>query len=50
MRTFTEEQILFRESYRRFLADEIAPNMEQWREAGIVDRDAFRKCGKIRAC
>lgn len=47
MRTFTEEQVLFRESYRRFLADEIAPNMAEWRKAGIVDRNAFRKCGDL---
>ena len=45
MRDFTEEQVMFRESYRRFLAEEIAPNMPGWREAGIVDRDAFRKAG-----
>nr|WP_256869443.1 acyl-CoA dehydrogenase family protein [Sphingobium lactosutens] len=32
---------MFRASYRRFLETEIAPHMEQWREAGIVDRSAF---------
>lgn len=46
MRQFTEEQTLFRAAYRRFIEDEIAPNMETWREAGIVDRDAFRKAGE----
>lgn len=46
MRAFTEEQTMFRESYRRFLAEEIAPHMPDWREAGIVDRDAFRKAGE----
>lgn len=46
MRAFTEEQTMFRESYRRFLAEEIAPHMPEWREAGIVDRDAFRKAGE----
>ena len=46
MRNFTEEQRLFRESYRRFLAEEIAPHMEEWREAGIVDRAAFRAAGE----
>ena len=45
MRSFTEEQTLFRESYRRFLAEEIAPHMPGWREAGIVDRAAFARAG-----
>jgi acyl-CoA dehydrogenase len=47
MRSFTDEQIMFREAYRRFLDTEIAPNMEAWREAGIVDRSAFRKAGEL---
>ena len=46
MRQFTEEQILFRDAYRRFLETEIKPHMEQWREDGIVDRSAFRKAGE----
>ncbi|MEM7731141.1 MAG: acyl-CoA dehydrogenase family protein, partial [Pseudomonadota bacterium] len=46
MRQFTEEQTLFRSSYRQFLEEEIKPNMEEWREAGIVDRSAFRKAGE----
>jgi acyl-CoA dehydrogenase len=45
MRQFTEEQTMFRASYRRFLEEEIQPNMPGWREAGIVDRSAFRKAG-----
>ncbi|MEM9060378.1 MAG: acyl-CoA dehydrogenase family protein [Pseudomonadota bacterium] len=45
MRQFTEEQTLFRASYRRFLEDEIQPNMPAWREAGIVDRSAFTRAG-----
>ncbi|MFT4824290.1 MAG: acyl-CoA dehydrogenase [Halioglobus sp.] len=44
-REFTEEQHMFRDAYRKFLAIEIVPHMEAWREAGIVDRDAFRKAG-----
>jgi acyl-CoA dehydrogenase len=46
MRQFTEEQTLFRSSYRQFLEEEIAPHMAEWREAGIVDRSAFRKAGE----
>lgn len=45
-RDFTEEQTMFRDAYRKFLAAEIVPHMEQWREAGIVDREAFRKAGE----
>lgn len=47
MRNFTEEQRIFRESYRRFLAAEVAPNMKRWREAGIVDRALFRRAGEL---
>jgi len=45
-REFTEEQVMFRNAYRKFLASEIVPHMEAWREAGIVDREAFRKAGE----
>ena len=45
-RAFTEEQHMFRDAYRKFLAAEIVPHMESWREAGIVDRVAFRKAGE----
>ncbi|MGX1352099.1 acyl-CoA dehydrogenase [Bradyrhizobium elkanii] len=47
MRSFTEDQVIFRDSYRKFLASEIAPHMEEWREAGIVDRSAFKKAGDL---
>jgi alkylation response protein AidB-like acyl-CoA dehydrogenase len=45
-REFTEEQDMFRDAYRKFLAAEIVPHMESWREAGIVDRVAFEKAGE----
>jgi acyl-CoA dehydrogenase len=44
-REFTAEQNMFRDAYRKFLATEIVPHMEDWREAGIVSRDAFSKAG-----
>ncbi|MEN9718755.1 MAG: hypothetical protein RIQ99_1633, partial [Pseudomonadota bacterium] len=47
MRQFTEDQIIFRDAYRKFLDAEIAPHMESWREAGIVDRSAFKKAGDL---
>lgn len=46
MRNFTEDQLMFRDAYRKFLEVEIAPNIERWREAGIVDREAFIKAGE----
>ena len=45
MRQFTEEQTMFREAYRKFLETEIAPHMAQWREDGVVSREAFKKAG-----
>jgi acyl-CoA dehydrogenase len=45
-REFTDEQLMFRDAYRRFLASEIVPYMEEWREAGIVDRRAFLRAGQ----
>jgi len=45
-RAFTEEQHMFRDAYRKFLAAQIVPHMESWREAGIVDRSAFRRAGE----
>lgn len=45
-RRFTEEQTMFRDAYRKFLTAEIVPHMEDWREAGIVDRSAFRRAGE----
>mgnify|MGYP003630453824 CR=1 FL=1 len=45
-RDFTEEQQMFRDAYRKFLAAEIVPHMESWREAGIVGREAFKKAGE----
>lgn len=45
-RSFTEEQVIFRDAYRKFLAAEIVPHMERWRDAGIVGREAFTAAGK----
>jgi len=45
-RDFTEEQDMLRDTYRKFLAAEIVPHMEEWREQGRVDRSAFLKAGE----
>src|SRR5436190_19108682 len=41
------EMELFRDNARKFFQQEIRPHTERWREAGIVDRDAFRKAGEM---
>ena len=43
---FEPEHDAFRDSARRFFQTEIAPHAERWREAGVVDREAFRKAGQ----
>lgn len=45
-KAFTDEQNMFRESAREFFKREIGPRREEWREAGIVSRDAFLKAGE----
>lgn len=37
---------LFRDSARKFFQTEIRPHSERWREAGIVDREAYLKAGE----
>ncbi|PPE75576.1 acyl-CoA dehydrogenase [Solimonas fluminis] len=40
------EMELFRDNARKFFQTEIRPHSERWREAGIVDREAFLKAGE----
>jgi acyl-CoA dehydrogenase len=42
---FGEEHELFRRSFRQFLDKEVVPHQPRWNEAGMVDRDAWRKAG-----
>lgn len=44
-RDFTQEQRLFRDSFRKFLMQEVVPHMDHYREQGIVDPEVFRKAG-----
>ncbi|MCE5283124.1 MAG: acyl-CoA dehydrogenase family protein [Deltaproteobacteria bacterium] len=44
--TYTDEHRMFRDSLRRFLVREITPHVEEWEEAGIVPREAWRKMGE----
>lgn len=43
---FEEEHIMFRESVRRFVENEVAPYHKQWEKDGIVPRDFWIKAGK----
>ena len=40
---FTAEQDSYRESFRRFLAEEVAPSYAEWERAGIVPREMYDK-------
>ncbi len=42
---YTDEHRIFRESLRKFLEKEIIPHVEEWEEAGIVPRNAWKKMG-----
>jgi alkylation response protein AidB-like acyl-CoA dehydrogenase len=43
---FEEDHELFRDSVAKFLQAEVTPNLERWLEAGIIDRELFRKTGE----
>jgi alkylation response protein AidB-like acyl-CoA dehydrogenase len=42
---FSHEHEQFRDTVRRFIDQEIVPHHERWEEAGMVDRDLWRKAG-----
>ena len=43
---FSEDHDIFRQEVRRFVAGEVVPHQERWAEAGIVDRQTWRKAGQ----
>ncbi|HYA72960.1 MAG TPA: acyl-CoA dehydrogenase family protein [Roseiarcus sp.] len=45
----TEELDTFRDSFRRFLAKDLAPQAEKWRNQKMVDRSAWRALGAMGA-
>lgn len=47
---FEEDHEIFRDSVARFLQSEAAPHLERWLEAGIIDRELFRKAGEQGYC
>ena len=42
---FTADHDTFRQTFKQFLAREVVPNQPKWREAGMVDRELWRKAG-----
>ena len=45
----TEELDTFRDQFRKFLAKDLAPHAEKWREQKMVDRSAWRALGEMGA-
>jgi acyl-CoA dehydrogenase len=43
---YTEDHINFRKRVRKFMEDEIIPNVEQWEKDHIVPREVWRKMGR----
>ncbi len=43
---YTEEHNIFRDAFRKFLAKEVVPHIEEWEEAGMVSRSAWKKMGE----
>ena len=43
---FDDEHDLFRESFRRFVAEEITPNLDRWEREGLADRTLFTAAGR----
>lgn len=42
---FTDDHDMFRESFRRFVAAELTPNIPRWDREGLMDRAVFAKAG-----
>jgi acyl-CoA dehydrogenase len=43
---FREEHDLFRRAFRQFVAREVVPSQERWNQAGMVDRETWRRAGQ----
>ena len=42
---YTEDHRIFRDSVKKFFAKEVIPYVEEWEEAGIVPKSAWKKMG-----
>ena len=47
MEHFQDEHELFRSAIRRFVEDEIVPNVDEWEERGEIPRSLFRQLGEL---
>ena len=47
---FEEDHEIFRDSVTKFLQAEVQPHLDGWLEAGIIDRELFRKAGEQGYC
>lgn len=47
MDPFRDEHELFRSAVRRFVEEEIVPNVDEWEERGEIPRSLFRKLGGL---
>ena len=45
--SFGQEHELFRGTVRRFVEEEIVPNVDEWEERGQIPRDLFRRMGEL---
>ena len=45
-RIFKKEHDIFRKSFRAYLRDRIIPFYDEWEDAGVTPRDAWREAGK----
>ena len=44
---YTDEHLMFRDAFRRFVEKEIVPHHEQWEHEGIVPRAVWQKAGSL---
>ncbi|MCX6108159.1 MAG: acyl-CoA dehydrogenase family protein [Proteobacteria bacterium] len=44
---YTPEHEAFRESFRKFVQEQVVPHREQWEQAGIVPRSVWKACGDL---
>ena len=44
---FTEEHDMLRETLRRFIADQVLPNADQWEKDGFIPRDILLQMGDL---
>jgi acyl-CoA dehydrogenase len=43
---FQEEHEIFRDTFKKFLAKEVIPHLEEWEEVGIVPKTVLKKMGE----